>query len=223
VPRRYRLGRRAEQMNQTRAAIIRAALELIRGGGLRAASIPAIAQAADVAPATVRNHFPDQRALLAEVGDMILSDLALPAVDIFDGLESTPERVTRLAYELVAFYGRGQDWWFVLTGDPAMAPAFEQSSRMYEQHFDELVRAAVGPSGDDPVAIAMVASTIGPPLHYALIGRGLTPDAIVQESLAMLLPWLEARAGPERSRALQERSCDHGRRGRSTAGRRRGA
>jgi AcrR family transcriptional regulator len=205
LPRRYRLGRRAEQMSETRAAIVRAALELIRTGGLRAASVPAIARAADVAPATVRNHFPDQPAMLVEVGDLILQDLALPDVDIFDGLEATTDRVTCLAHELVAFYRRGQEWWFVFTADAAMSPAFERTRDQYEARFDELVRASLGPLADDPTTVAMVASVIGPPLHYALVGRGLAADEVVESSLAMLLPWLEARPHPRR-RATARRS-----------------
>jgi AcrR family transcriptional regulator len=193
VPRRYTLGRRAEQMSETRASIVRATLELIRTSGLRAATVPAIAQAADVAPATVRNHFPDQPALLTEVGELILHDLAVPDVQIFDGLASTVDRVSRLAHELVAFYGRGQEWWFIFTGDPQMSPAFERSASRYEKRFDELIHVATKDMGDDPVAVAMVASVIGPPLHYGLVGRGLAPDTVVESSLEMLIPWLEAR------------------------------
>jgi AcrR family transcriptional regulator len=193
LPRRYTLGRRAEQMSETRASIIRATLELIRSGGLRSATVPAIAAAADVAPATVRNHFPDQPALLVEVGDLILRDLAVPDDDIFDGLESTVDRVTRLAHELVAFYERGEEWWFIFTADAAISPAFDRTRITYEARFDALIRAATGPMGDDSVAVAMVASVIGPPLHYALIGRGLAAEDVVEASLAMLIPWLEAR------------------------------
>ncbi len=193
MPRTYRLARRAEQMSQTRGSIVRAALELIRTRGLRAATVPAIANAADVAQATVRNHFPDQAGLLDEVGAMILDDLAVPDTDIFDGLATTSERVTRLAHELVAFYGRGEDWWFVLTADASMGPAFEQTTRMYEARFDELVKEAIRPMGDDPLVVAMVGSVVGPPLHYALIGKGFPPNVVAETSLAMLLPWLEAR------------------------------
>jgi AcrR family transcriptional regulator len=203
LPRRYRLGLRAEQKSETRASIIRATLELIRSGGLRSATVPAIARAADVAPATVRNHFPDRPDLLLEVGDLILQDIALPDVDIFDGLDSPVERVTRLAHELVAFYGRSQEWWFIVTGDPGMSVAFERASAMYEARFDRLVREAAGPIADDPVVVSIVASVIGPPLHYALIGRGLTPDQVVESSLAMLVPWLEARTvKPPRRRSV---------------------
>jgi AcrR family transcriptional regulator len=206
LPRRYRLGQRAEQMSQTRASIIRATLELIRTGGLRATTVPAIAKAADVAPATVRNHFPEQSDLLTEVGDLILVDLAVPDVDIFDGLASTTDRVSRLARELVAFYARGQEWWFIFTNDAAMSPAFERSAAKYEERFDGLVQEALGPMVDDPLIVAMVASVIGPPLHYALVGRELPPDEVVESSLAMLLPWLEARAAERRRRRGRTRN-----------------
>jgi AcrR family transcriptional regulator len=181
-------------MTETRTAIVRATLGLIRAGGLNAATVPAIARAADVAPATVRNHFPDQAALLAAVGDTVLDDLALPDATMFDGLRSPTERVSRLAHELVAFFGRGEEWWYVLTGDPTLAPAFEHASAAYEAWFDGLVRGSLGPLADDEATVAMVSSVVGPPLHYALIGRGLTPDRVVEASLAMLLPWLEAQA-----------------------------
>jgi AcrR family transcriptional regulator len=198
LPRNYRLGRRAEQMSKTRERIVRATLELVRAEGLRATTVPAIAKAADVAQATVRNHFPDEPALLNEVGTMILDDLAVPDTDIFDGLDTPSERVTRLARELVAFYGRGQDWWFVLTADPSMTPAFQQTARVYEERFDRLVEEAVRPIGDDALAVAMVGSVVGPPLHYALVARGFAPDDVVETSLAMLLPWLESRGSKDR-------------------------
>ena len=185
-------------MSATRVSIARAALDLIRRDGLRAATVPAIAKAADVAQATVRNHFPDQQALLGEVGAMILDDLALPDIDIFGGLDTPSERVTRLGHELVAFYGRGEEWWFVLTADASISPAFEQTTRMYEERFDQLVKAAVGPMGDDPLVVAMVGSVVGPPVHYAMVARGFSPDEVVEASLAMLLPWLDSHASGRR-------------------------
>lgn len=205
MPRTYRLGRRAEEMSKTRASIVRATLELIRSRGLRAATVPEIAKAADVAQATVRNHFPDQPALLDEVGEMILDDLALPGADIFDGLDAPSERVTRLTHELVAFYGRGEEWWFVLTADGSMTPALERTARRYEERFDRLVQDAVRPMGDDDLVVAMVGSVVGPPLHYALVAKGIEPNDVAEASLAMLLPWLESR-GSEKRRPKRRRT-----------------
>lgn len=55
--------RRAEQ----RAAIVRAATELVAKGGYREASVAAVARRAGVATGTVYRHFPGKADLLAEV------------------------------------------------------------------------------------------------------------------------------------------------------------
>ena len=59
MPRPYNLGQRAAPKAETRARIVAAALAIYRDRGLAGASNLAIARAADVAPATVRNHFPE--------------------------------------------------------------------------------------------------------------------------------------------------------------------
>ncbi len=180
-------------MDETRSAIVGAATELIRAGGLAAASVSAIARAADVAPATVRNHFPDQRTLATAVGPTILEELRLPDADIFEGLSTTAERVERLAHELVGFFERGQAWWQVYSREAALAPAWEATEALVEERLRALVGDAIGPLADDRVAVAVVASVIGSPLHYALLARGLSPAEAVESSIAMIVPWLEAR------------------------------
>ena len=65
MPRRYTLGKRAGPKADTRARILAAAVEIYRDRGMAAASNLAIAHAADVSPATVRNHFPDSAGLVA--------------------------------------------------------------------------------------------------------------------------------------------------------------
>jgi len=59
MPRSYNLGRRAGPKAETRDRIVAAAMAIYRDHGMAAASNLAVARAADVAPATVRNHFPE--------------------------------------------------------------------------------------------------------------------------------------------------------------------
>jgi AcrR family transcriptional regulator len=61
--RRYTMGRRAEQQKQTRARIVKAAVELHEKLGPRNATISAIAKRAGVQRLTVYRHFPDDTAL----------------------------------------------------------------------------------------------------------------------------------------------------------------
>jgi hypothetical protein len=64
---------------------------------------------ADVAPATVRNHFPDPRGLGSRaVFEAMLAEVDFPTPAIFDGLDGLRARVGRLARELAAFYERSQ-------------------------------------------------------------------------------------------------------------------
>src|SRR6187402_751072 len=106
MPRKYDLGQRAAPKAEVRARIVAAALEIYRDRGLAAASNLAIARAADVAPATVRNHFPEPGDLAKAVFEAMLDELDVPTTEIFDGADSLRERVTRLAESLAAFYER---------------------------------------------------------------------------------------------------------------------
>src|SRR4051794_4381605 len=100
MPRPYTLGRRAAPKADTRARILGAALEIFRERGLAGASNLAIARAADVAPATVRNHFPVEGDLARAVFDALLGELQVPTAAIFDGAGDLAARVTRLAEAL---------------------------------------------------------------------------------------------------------------------------
>ena len=61
--RRYRMGRRAEQVDQTRHRIVEAAVRLHTSAGPANTSIAGIAEAAGVTRVTVYRHFPDVEVL----------------------------------------------------------------------------------------------------------------------------------------------------------------
>ena len=100
MPRRYTLGRREGPKADTRARIVDAAVAIFRDRGMAAASNLAVAKAADVAPATVRNHFPGPRDLSDAVFQQVLGRLAPPTPAIFEGVTELPDRIRRLAAEL---------------------------------------------------------------------------------------------------------------------------
>jgi AcrR family transcriptional regulator len=192
VPRRYDLGRRAEQRAETRRRILSAAVDLYRSKGYAATTTRAVAEAADVVPGTVRNHFPTLSDLAQAAGEQILVDLAPPDPSMLDGIATVGERVERLARELVVFFERSEAWWSLLQRDPELARAWAGVAEQYEVGFDRLLRATLGPMADDPVALVVTASTVGPPLHYALREAGLTATVAVEAQLSVIVPWLEA-------------------------------
>ena len=99
-----------------RSQIVRAALELIRRGGYRAASVAAVADGAGVATGTVYRHFPSKAELFAEVFrvasqhevDAVASAMSAPgsALDrVALGVETFARRALRgrrLAWALLA-------------------------------------------------------------------------------------------------------------------------
>jgi AcrR family transcriptional regulator len=198
MPRHYDLGRRAEQQAETRGRILTAALDLYCDRGYAATTTGVVAAAADVAPGTVRNHFPTLHDLAQAAGEQVLSDLAPPDPSILHGLATVGERVERLTQELVAFFERAEPWWSLLQRDPQLARAWAGLEERYERDLDRLLRAALGPLADDRVVMVVTATTVGPPLHYALRGAGLAATEAVRAQLGVIVPWLEAM-GTERA------------------------
>ena len=194
MPRPYRLGRRAAPKAEVRERIIAAALTIYAERGLAGASNLSIAKAADVAPATVRNHFPEAGDLAKAVFAELLAELRIPTLEIFDGLKTLRDRVERLARELAAFYERSEPWWRAYEREPELIRAWGGGVDQYYADIDQLMRTALGELSTDDRSVAVIASVIGPPTFFALRGRGLSSDEAVGLSLEIAVPWLEGRA-----------------------------
>ncbi len=194
MPRKYELGQRAAPKAETRARIVAAALAIYRERGLAGASNLAIARAADVAPATVRNQFPDPGGLSRAVFQALLQELRIPTPSIFEGAKDLRDRVERLARELAVFYERSEPWWRAYEREPDLISAWGGGVDEYYADIERLMRAALGGLAADDRSLAVVASVIGPPTFFAMRGRGLTSEEAVTLSLELALPWLEQRS-----------------------------
>jgi len=107
APRRYKIKKRAEAVEETRRRIIDATFELHTKKGVVATSMQDVAARADVALRTVYNHYPTIEDLVAGCSGKAMSLLSPPKPEIFDGLEAHDERMKRLVHELFAMYERG--------------------------------------------------------------------------------------------------------------------
>jgi AcrR family transcriptional regulator len=192
VPRRYTLGKRGDTKGETRARIVAATLGLYRQVGVAGASVPAIARAADVAPATVRNHFPEPTDLADAVTDAVLAELGMPDESIFTGASGPIERLQRLLIEIAAFYERSSEWWTIREADRAGANAWAGSEARYDARIADLIRTAIDPLDADPSVVAVIGAVL---VHVYFAGRsaGLTSAAAVEMERTLLVPWLEAR------------------------------
>jgi AcrR family transcriptional regulator len=191
MPRTYILARRAEQQAATRTRILDAALGIYRERGFAAATTQAVAAAADVAPGTVRNHFPTPLDLAAAAGERILEDTGLPGIEIFEGHTTVAERVGLLARELAGFFERSASSWQVREGNPDLASAWVRAETRYDDHVAGLAAAAIEPGGADAATASIVVTLVGGPLYYRLRAAGLSEDETVAVELSLLLPWLE--------------------------------
>ena len=191
MPRPYNLGRRAAPKANTQSRIVAAALEVYRDRGLAGASNLAIARAADVAPATVRNHFPEPGDLARAVFEALLVEVRVPSPTIFDGIGDLRGRVERLARELAALYERSEPGWRVYEREPELIRAWGGGVDRYYADVEHLMRAALGDLSSDERSVAVIASVIGPPAFFALRARGLSSADAIGLSLELALPWLE--------------------------------
>jgi AcrR family transcriptional regulator len=192
VPRRYTLGKRGASQAETRRRIVEAALRLYREVGVDGATVPAVARAADVAPATVRNHFPGPTDLAEAAAEAILTELGMPDAAIFAGASGPIERIERLLVEIAAFSERSTDWWAVRVADRSAGDAWAVPEARYDAHIAALIRAAVDPLGDDPAVVAVVGAVLVH-VYFASRSAGLTSAAAVDVERSLLVPWLEAR------------------------------
>jgi AcrR family transcriptional regulator len=194
MPRRYTLGKRAESQAETRRRIVAATLRLYREVGIAATTVPAVARAADVAPATVRNHFPRPSDLAEAAADAIIADLEMPDESIFAGVSGPRARLERLLVESAAFFERSTGWWEVRVADRIGGDAWATPEARYDERIADLIRAAVTPLDADPAVVPVIAAVL---VHVYLSARaaGLSSDAAVDVERALLLPWLGARVG----------------------------
>ena len=192
MPRRYALGKRGAIQAETSQRIVEAALRLYREVGVDGATVPAVARAADVAPATVRNHFPGPTDLAEAVAERILAELRMPDASIFAGASGPIERVERLLLEVAAFSDRATDWWAIREADRSGGDAWAVPEARYDAHISALIRAAVDPLGDDSAVVAVVGAVLVH-VYYSSRSAGLTSVAAVDVERSLLVPWLEAR------------------------------
>ena len=89
MPRPYRMGERTAQLDVTRGRIVEAAISLYTEQGISATTLRQIAQRSDVAPGTLRNHFPSRDMLDAAMVERLQIEAPLPELSIFEGADET--------------------------------------------------------------------------------------------------------------------------------------
>jgi len=194
MPRRYRLGRRAEQMASTRARIIQAAIDLYTDRGISATSMQEVARRADVAPGTIANHFPTRDDLDEAIVERALAEMPAPDLSIYDGRETIAARIGRLSRETGIFLDRAAPWYRMWLREPMVTGPWAEAGAAAGARWDALFRAALGPLADDMDAMAVLRAVMQPTFFDALRSDSRSTDQVADLVAATITPWLESTA-----------------------------
>ena len=194
MPRSYALGKRAVQQAETRRRIIDAALDLYQEQGISATTMQDVARRADVAPGTVANHFGSADALATEATVGILTDLRMPTVELFTGVDDPAARIGLLVREMGAFFRRSETWYWVSRREPPGVHAWAEAEARFYGDTRALVRAALGPLAGDAEAVAVVTAILTTWVLGAIEATGLSAGTAEDLVSDLLATWLASRA-----------------------------
>lgn len=173
------MERRAATVDSTRRRILDAALELYRTQGMARTTLGQVAERADVARATVVNHFGGGEGLAAAAIESIATELDLPTVGIFQGATGAPDRVRRLVAAMFSLYERSDPWFTVLRDDIPKVPAAARREKQFYSDVEKLYRTALGARSRSRRLVATVSALTSTDTFSALRSAGLsTRDAI---------------------------------------------
>lgn len=176
-PRAYSMTRRAAAAGSTRDRILKAAIDLYRAQGVSATTVAQVAERADVARATVLNHFGGGEGLTAAAMETIAAELELPTAAIFDGAKDRSARLRRLTEALFDLYERSEPWFSILEPDVQSVPAMRRREQRFWSDTQRLYRAALGPLSRNRTMMATVAALTGPATFGAFKATGLSTAA----------------------------------------------
>jgi len=121
--RTYRMGKRADDMAETRERIVEAAVRLHGTIGPAATTISALAEEAGVTRLTVYRHFPDDSALFAACSLHWASGQDLPDPRAWSRLGDPAQRLHAGLSDLYRFYRDGEPMLTNVRRDRASVPA----------------------------------------------------------------------------------------------------
>ena len=150
-----------------------------------------VSHRADVAPATVFNHFATKDALDMAIVDMVTGEIGIPAPSIYDGLTNLSERVARLTAEMAAFMTRSEHWYLMWARDPVMTGPWGVAVGSFFANMEALLAGALGELATDNDALAMLRALVDPRFFGALAEAGRSSYDAGSLIAQAITPWLE--------------------------------
>jgi AcrR family transcriptional regulator len=194
MPRAYRLGERAAQVEATRERILDAAIELYMSVGISAATMREIGIRADVAPGTLRNHFASRDELDRAMVERMASVVTLPDVSIFDGVRSIEERLARVIRAGGIFIEEARPLYRMWLREPMLTAPWTEKGAEYGARWEELMRSALGPLADDDEAMNVLRAILHPGFFESVRAGKRSREKASALIAAVVTPWFTARA-----------------------------
>lgn len=184
------MQRRAEQVTQTRARVVDAALEVFARRGARGTTMTEVARVADVSPATVTNHFATPDLLLEAVVEQLMTGIQVPDRSIFTGSTSLDDRVRDLTAAMFGFFDRTQRWFDLLGAELTEVPVLARAKADYWRAVQGLYAEALAGTQDEVLA-KTTAGLVHPGTFSTLRAAGLSvqeatdvvADSITQQAM----------------------------------------
>lgn len=198
------MGKRSRARDEVRRRIVAATIELHTEHGILGTSYRQIAERADVAVATVYNHFPSLDELVPACGEMLMQRLRPPspddAAEVIGDAVDTQERLERVGNELFAFYERGGAHLDLFPGERDL-PAMQEWERHQRSTVEAFVRAALAAHRPRVRTVRLVSALFDLSTFRALEGRGFDARAaapVIARAAACLLERPSKQATPRR-------------------------
>lgn len=187
-------GRRDRKKQQTRAALITAALRLVDERGIERVTVEEISEAADVSTRTFFNYF-------ATKDDALIGDPLVDAAELHERLLAAPADLPLLSALMLALapaidqIEADRDMWRlrlrVIKNNPALLPALFARGNEAEADFVAAIAARVRVGADD-LYPALAASVVGAAFRCSMMrwavgdGDPLPLFALMHEALGLL-------------------------------------
>jgi len=199
VPRTYRLGQRTAQIEATRDRIIEAAIELYLEVGISATAMRQVGLRADVAPGTLRNHFPTRDALDRAMVERLTAEAPLPELTIYDGADSIEERLARLIRVTGRFFDQAARIYRMWLRERMLTAVWSEAGATYGARWEELTRSALGTLHDDPEALAVLRAVLDPSFFESMRAGTRTTDEASALIASVIAPWFVTRSAQTRA------------------------
>jgi AcrR family transcriptional regulator len=189
--RTYRMGKRAEDRERTRARILEATLQIHDLKGVALTTPAEIAVRAGVSQATLSRYFPSYSALIQACGGHVWQEMQPPRPDtaaaVFTGVSGRMNRLRLLVEELDVFYTRGALRLDLAWRDRKLVPELEGFLTAVEAGVAALVTEALAPDAPTESQLRISQALTAFRVWQSLVGQGFTGAelrAVLAQSLA---------------------------------------